>query len=323
MAHAKYPVTLLTGFLGAGKTTFLNALIARKPNTRFAIIENEVGETGIDGSLIIGADDNLMALNNGCICCSLNDNLLTILQNLHERSQEWDELLIEATGVADPAGVAAPFFNHPAIQKYFELRQVIGLVDGVAIHSQLAADDTAARQIAFSDTLLINKTDRLSEASKQACHSMLQQSNPIANIHEGHQGNYPMEEILEQDGQVFQASALAPEGSGEHGHAHHEIQALTFRFTQLFDIDLLHNALKAFLHFQAKDVYRIKGVVADHQRPHRQWIQTVMDTVAVEEGEPWKANEAPRSEIVVIGKNLKRKGYERMLRKGLARIAAS
>ena len=323
MPHPKHPTTLLTGFLGAGKTTFLNALMAWKPDTRFAIIENEVGETGIDGDLIVGADDNLMALNNGCICCSLNDNLLTILQNLHEQSYEWDELLIEATGIADPAGVASPFFNHPAIQKHFELRQVIGLVDGTAIQAQLAADDTAARQIAFSDTLLINKTDQLLEADKQSCRTMLRQSNPIASLHEGHQGHYPMAELLNTDRQAFQASGLAPGASAEQGHAHHEVQALTFRFEEPFDVDLLSNALKAFLVFQAKDVYRIKGVVLDHQRPNRQWIQTVMDTVAVEEGQPWGATEEPASEIVVIGKNLRRKGYERMLRKGLAKNAAS
>ncbi len=323
MAHPKHPVTLLTGFLGAGKTTFLNALMAWKPDTRFAIIENEVGETGIDGDLIVGADDNLMALNNGCICCSLNDNLLTILQNLHEQSHEWDELLIEATGIADPAGVASPFFNHPAIQKHFALRQIIGLVDGTAIQAQLGADDTAAKQIAFSDTLLINKTDRLSEADKQNCRAMLRQSNPIATIHEGHQGNYPVTVMLNQHREPFEASGSVPETRDEQGHAHHDIQALTFRFEEPFDVDLLSNALKAFLVFQAKDVYRIKGVVVDHQRPNRQWIQTVMDTVAVEEGEPWSANEKPESEMVVIGKNLRRKGYERMLRKGLAKNTAS
>ncbi len=313
------PVTLLTGFLGAGKTTFLNALMAWKPDTRFAVIENEVGERGIDGDLIVGAEDNLMALNNGCICCSLNGNLIDILQDLHERRDEWDELLIEATGIADPAGVASPFFNHPAIRKYFALRQVIGLVDGIAIYEQLQADEVAGKQLAFSDTLLINKSDQISKDHRQHITSMLQERNPAAKVYSGSAGNYPFENLL-TGSQPFRQLNDGDNKDDGHEHEHHEhgIHSITLRFDTPFDIHRLHNALKAFLMFQARDVYRVKGVVYDPNYQHKQWVQTVMDTVVVEEGAKWQPEENPQSEFVVIGKNLTKKGYERLFKKGFA-----
>lgn len=314
----KSPVTLLTGFLGAGKTTFLNALMAWKSDTRFAVIENEVGERGIDGDLIVGAEDNLMALNNGCICCSLNGNLIDILQNLHERRYEWDELLIEATGIADPAGIASPFFNHPAIRKYFELRQVIGLVDGVAIHDQLQADDVVGKQLAFSDTLLINKSDQISDEHRQDIATRLQERNPAAKVYAGSAGNYPFENMLGSL-EPFQWLKQVDDNSEEHHHHEHSIHSLTLKFDKPFDVHRLHNALNAFLMFQASDVYRVKGVVYDPNYQHKQWVQTVMDTVVIEEGAKWQPEENPLSEFVVIGKNLTKKGYERLLKKGFAR----
>ena len=316
----KHSVTLLTGFLGAGKTTFLNALMAWKPDTRFAVIENEVGERGIDGDLIVGAEDNLMALNNGCICCSLNGNLIDILQTLHERRDEWDELLIEATGIADPAGVASPFFNHPAIRKYFELSQVIGLVDGMAIYDQLKADDVAGKQLAFSDTLLINKSDQISDEHRQDIATLLQERNPAARIYSGSAGKYPFENLLttSEPFQWLNHSDTHDDGH-EHHHHEHSIHSLTLHFEEPFDVHRLHNALKAFLMFQASGVYRVKGVVYDPNYQHKQWVQTVMDTVVIEEGAKWQTEENPSSEFVVIGKNLTKKGYERLFKKGLAR----
>ncbi len=314
----KHSVTLITGFLGSGKTTFLNALMAWKPDTRFAVIENEVGERGIDGDLIVGAENNLMALNNGCICCSLNGNFIDILQNLHERRDEWDDLLIEATGIANPAGVASPFFNHPAIRKYFELRQVIGLVDGLAIEEQLQANDEAGKQVAFSDTLLINKSDQISDEQQLNITTMLQERNPEANVYSGSAGSYPFKKLLNPS-KAFQWLKHGDAHEDGHDNNHeHGIHSLTLQFEKPFDVHRLHNALKAFLMFQASDVYRVKGVVFDPNYKHKQWIQTVMDTVVIEEGAEWQSYNIPVSEFVVIGKNLNKKAYERLFKKGFA-----
>ena len=154
MNKNRHPVTLLTGFLGSGKTTFLNTVMAYKENTRFAIIENEIGEADIDGNMVMQSDNNLMEVNNGCICCSLNDNFFAILKNLHERKDEWDELIIEATGIADPAGVAAPFFNQPVIKNNFHLERIICLADAGQIEEQLRRAEIAAKQIAYSDVIM-------------------------------------------------------------------------------------------------------------------------------------------------------------------------
>ena len=117
----KKKTTILTGFLGAGKTTYLNHLIRSNPNIRYAIIENEFGEESIDGDLIIRSSDNIVELNNGCLCCSLNENLYDLLSDLHSRKDDFDELIIEATGIADPANIAEPFIIHPAVKNTFKL----------------------------------------------------------------------------------------------------------------------------------------------------------------------------------------------------------
>ena len=113
------PVTILTGFLGAGKTTYLNHLLKSNAGIRYAVIENEFGQEGIDNELIIRPDDTIVELNNGCLCCTLNDNLYDIINELYERRDEIDEIIIEATGVADPTGLAEPFIAHPMIKKHF------------------------------------------------------------------------------------------------------------------------------------------------------------------------------------------------------------
>ena len=153
------PVTIITGFLGAGKTTYLNHLLKERSETRFAIIENEFGEKGIDGELVVRPDETIVEMNNGCLCCTLNDNLYDILNELHDRRDDFDEIVIEATGIADPTGLAAPFITHPLIKEHFPLRGVLCLVDAELIEDQLQDTEEAKNQVAYSDVLLVNKTD--------------------------------------------------------------------------------------------------------------------------------------------------------------------
>lgn len=323
MSHDKHPVTLLTGFLGSGKTTFMNELMASREDTRFAIIENEVGETGIDGDLVLKSDKNLMEVNNGCLCCTLNDNLLEILKNLYERNEEWDELLIEATGIADPAGVAAPFFNQPGIHNNFELQRIICLVDAGQIEELLQIEGVVAKQIGYCDAILLNKADTVAPSYLKSLKQRLRNSNPLAQIYSGQKGDYPLAEVLSNNGEVISKnlqnghSSETGHNHDHHDYAHGEINALTFTFEEPFDINLLKNTLASFLMFQAKDVYRLKGIVYDPVYSERLIIQSVMNTVAVERGTPWQSDEEPKSQFVLIGKNLKAKGHERMLRKGL------
>jgi len=147
------PVTIITGFLGAGKTTFLNHLLQENTDSRYAIIENEFGAQGIDNELVLRPDETIVELNNGCLCCTLNENLYDILNELFDRRSEFDEINIEATGVADPTGLAEPFIAHPLIKKHFPLKAIICLVDAEQVEDQLKETEEAINQITFSDIL--------------------------------------------------------------------------------------------------------------------------------------------------------------------------
>lgn len=179
-------VTLLTGFWGAGKTTLLNALMAARPTTRFAMIENEFGKESIDGSLVLRPDVEVIELSDGCLCCSLNDGLLNVLEELDDRQDTFDELIIETTGIADPAGVAVPFLMLSIVQREFSLKRVICLVDAELIEDQLRDTKEAIQQISFSEVILINKTDRVSPAYLIILQKTLQGLNPFARILTGH-----------------------------------------------------------------------------------------------------------------------------------------
>ena len=313
------PVTLLTGFLEAGKTTLLNAYLSFKPQVRFAIIENEIGAEGIDGELIASTQNPMVALNNGCICCTLNDNFYEVLRELYQRKREWDELIIEATGIADPAGVAMPFLVNPAIRRDFRLERIIGLVDPALIEQQLQETEEAPKQVAFSDVLLINKIDQVSASTLDSVRQTLTQINPLARILTGHRGEYPLEELAifvrtlsEEDLVAVQAHAS---DTDDHHHSHHhDIRAISFTFTEAFDTKALIHRLNVFLLFQAQGVYRAKGVFYDPEKDTKVVIQAVGKMLMVTPGGRWKPEEDKRSRMVFIGRHLKPAGFERMIR---------
>ncbi len=163
----KIPVYIITGFLGSGKTTFLNHFLKSKNNERIVVIENEIGKINIDGATLVTNTNDIIELTAGCICCSLNDELFDLLEELYVKKDEIDRILIETTGIADPGAIAVTFLNHPAVIKDFELINVIGVIDALFIESWLSETEEAIRQIAASDILLINKTDQISNEAKK------------------------------------------------------------------------------------------------------------------------------------------------------------
>src|ERR1700754_303865 len=189
------PVTILTGFLGAGKTTFLNALIAYKKGYKLAVIENEFGQEGIDGELVIRTDDNLFELNNGCLCFTLNEDFYSLLEVLWNGKDEFDELVIETTGIANPASVAAPFLTNASVPYYYKLKRVICLVDARNVEQQLRETEEARNQISFSDILLITKTDMVEGDKLADLEKLLRAINPFAVVPSGNRDRYPFDEI--------------------------------------------------------------------------------------------------------------------------------
>ncbi len=342
-------VTLLTGFLGSGKTTLLNALMAARPQTRFALIENEFGEEGIDGGLVMRPDVDIVELSNGCLCCSLNNELLDVLEALYDRRATFDELIIETTGIADPAGVAVPFLMSPMrsgvpVQREFTLERVICLVDAELIEDQLRDTEQAIQQISFSDVILLNKTDRVSPEYVARLTETLRGLNPLAVVMVGHKNGYPMEELLAFErtqtkqparltparatpGHTHHAPETVPErprplGTLPHQHHHHihsDIVSLSFRFTESMDLMSLYHRLTTLLLFQGQGIYRVKGIIYDQSRNQRWIIQSVSKSVTLTEGADWQPDEERISRIVIIGKLLKPAGFEKMLRHCLAK----
>lgn len=313
------PVTLITGFLGAGKTTFLNALIQYQRDKRLAIIENEFGEEGIDGELIIGAGDDIYELSNGCLCCSLSEDFYVLLEELWGRREEFDEVVIETTGIADPASVASPFLTSRAIPYYYRLQRVICLVDAMHVERQLRDTVEARQQISFSDILLITKTDLVTPDYLPYLENLLAEINPFAEVFSGSKGQYAFADILSVERKSITAKrpkfSLAPVSLKE--HRHEDLVSLSFTFTQPFSITLLQHQLMAFLLFQAKDVYRVKGIVYAAGNDRKIVVQSVNANLVVDYGEEWLVDEPRHSRIVFIGKNLQPAGFERILKQCL------
>jgi G3E family GTPase len=307
-------VTILTGFLGAGKTTFLNQFLKYRQDKKMAIIENEFGEENIDNELIINVDDDLIAMNNGCLCCTLNDNLYELLGALLDRKEEFDELVIECTGIADPAEVAAPFMTHPAFKKEFALQQVICLVDAEQIKQQLHQTEEAIKQISFSSVVIINKTDLVTEEQLENLQADIQSISPFSSIVRGNKTQYDFETIMQLP--LFQERENEVKThlhEHHHHHKHGEITTLSLRYDKAFEIGSLYHRLLQLLLFQSKDIFRIKGVIYTDEKDKKIILQSVGKRLTLEEGKTWQPDEPRISRIVVIGKNLIPEIFEKML----------
>lgn len=216
------PVTIISGFLGAGKTTLLNEFIAYRKEIRPFIIENELGEEGIDAGLIVAPDADIFELNNGCLCCSLNEDLFDLLGELLKRKDEFDELVIETTGIADPATIAQPFMVYPEIENYYSLERVICIVDAQEIDFQLEETEEARKQIVFADIILINKADMVRKEHLFELEELLRNINPFATILSGDkESGYPLEKIMTLTRDNFDGEISVPDHP-VHYHGHHD-----------------------------------------------------------------------------------------------------
>lgn len=313
----KIPTTILTGFLGSGKTTFLNHLIQSKPDTRFAIIENEFGEESIDGDLIVRSSDDIVEMNNGCLCCTLNENLYDLLGELHERRADFDALLIEATGVADPAGLAEPFLIHPAVKKTFELQQVICLVDAEQAEDQLKQTEEARKQIAFSDVLLLNKTDLVSPEYVKELQEKLSGINPTAEVLLKKDQKFPVIKPS-SSAHLLKANPKADAShSHSHSHRHNDISTHALTFDTPVELQLLYHLLLAYLTFQAKDTYRVKGILHTTESNQKYLLQSVGKRLGIEPIGEWKTGEERKTKIVFIGKNLQLEALQKLIERSL------
>jgi G3E family GTPase len=225
------PVTVLTGYLGAGKTTLLNRILSEDHGQRYAVIVNEFGEIGIDGDLVVGADEEVFEMNNGCVCCTVRGDLIRVLQGLMKRqasaTRGFDAIIIETTGLADPGPVAQTFFVDEEVKARARLDSVTTVVDAKHVLLTLSESQEAREQIAFADQIVLNKTDLVSEDELKMIEARLRRLNPLATIHRAVRSQVELSAILGRGGfDLERIVALEPRflnpAHGEDGHVHDE-----------------------------------------------------------------------------------------------------
>ena len=304
------PVTILTGFLGAGKTTLLNRILKEDHGHRIAVIENEFGEVGVDNEIIERSDEQIVEMNNGCICCTVRGDLIRILGELKSRREQgtlrFDRVVIETTGMADPGPVAQTFFTDEEIGNAFLLDSILTVVDAKHAPRQLDEFHEAQEQVGFADRILLSKTDLVPEAEAEALVSRLRHMNPRAPVKRVHFGDAPIAEILDIRGFNLNAILdLDPTFLTDIHHEHHdEVESFVFRSDKPFNGDKLEQFLSGMIQVYGPDLLRYKGVLWTRGNPRRVVFQGVHMMMGGDLGKPWAKGEKKASVMVFIGRKL-------------------
>ncbi len=309
--RAKVPVTILTGFLGAGKTTLLNRILHERHGERIAVIENEFGDAGIDNELLItGGDEQIVEMNNGCICCTVRGDLVRILGELRQRREAnagaFDRVVIETTGLADPAPVAQTFFIDDDIAAAYRLDAIVTVVDAVHAEQQLDQHHEAQEQVGFADRILISKTDLVAPAAVDRLRERLRRMNPRAPQAVAHFGRAPLQELLDIRGFSLESILeIEPGFLGEDTHVHDDsVGSFVFRSERPFDAERLQAFMREAVREHASDLMRYKGIVAVAGLEHRLVFQGVHMLMSSDVGRPWEEGEPRESTLVFIGRAL-------------------
>ena len=342
----KIPVTVLTGYLGAGKTTLLNRILSEPHGKKYAVIVNEFGEIGIDNDLIVGADEEIFEMNNGCICCTVRGDLVRIIDGLMRRKGKFDGIIVETTGLADPAPVAQTFFMDEEVGRKTKLDAVITVADAKWLRDRLKDAPEAKNQIAFADVILVNKTDLVSKDELDEVEGRIRAINPYAKLHRTERSNIALDQVLGRNAfDLDRILTIEPEFLGEdhdhhhhdhdhhdhdhhhdHGHAHHhgpsglkhyhdeDMQSISMRTDKPLDPDKFFPWVQDLVQTEGPQILRSKGILSfkgDAKRFVFQGVHMILDGDHQRE---WGADEKRESRIVFIGRNMPedkiRKGFE-------------
>ena len=312
------PVTVLTGFLGAGKTTLLNRLLRGAGGKRYAVIVNEYGELGIDGSLVVGAEEEIYELNNGCVCCKLRGDLIRVVTSLLRRPGGFDGIVIETSGLADPAPVVQTFHFDDLLRQHTRVDSVICIADARHLAAQLRDSPEAAQQLAQADLVLLNKTDLTDPATLADAERAVQQFNPTAELLTSVQGDIPIERLLNRG--AFDLARLripgvrlgaAPAGPQSHvlrapeaGRHSTGLVSVSLTFARPFEPSRFMPWLQRLVVERGADLLRAKGIVAFDGQDRRFVFQAVHMTVDSGLDRAWAASETRESRLVFIGRGL-------------------
>ncbi len=357
-ASGKIPVTVLTGYLGAGKTTLLNRILTEDHGKRYAVIVNEFGEIGIDNDLVVGADEDVFEMNNGCVCCTVRGDLIRVVSGLMKRQRPgkpaFDAIIVETTGLADPGPVAQTFFVDEDVKAKTRLDSVTALVDAKHVMARLDDSKEAREQVAFADRIILNKTDLVTGDELAVVKARLRALNPLAPITRAQRANVPLDEVLgvhafdlERISEVRPDFVNPPHGAEGHvhddhcGHGHHDhghehghdhdhqhgprghaheddIRGIALSLDRPLDGQKFTAWLDRLLGEQGQNILRAKGIIDVAGENRRLVFQAVHMILEGDLQKPWGETERRWSRAVFIGRDLD----EAELRKGFEACAA-
>jgi G3E family GTPase len=299
------PVTVLTGYLGAGKTTLLNRILTQDHGQKVAVIVNEFGEIGIDNQLIVETDEEIFEMNNGCICCTVRGDLIRIISKLVRRRDKFDRLVIETTGLADPAPIIQTFFVDEDIQSLTYLDAVVTVVDAKHISQHWDAEE-AVEQIAFADRILLNKIDLISTAALDELEQRIRQLNAMAKIYRTQNSVVDLDCILGVNAfDLDRALEIDSDFLGEEAHEHDRtVGSISLVAEGSIDVNKLNTWIGELLRTQGEDIFRMKGILnitGDDCRFVFQGVHMIFDG---RRDRPWQATESRNNQLVFIGRNL-------------------
>jgi G3E family GTPase len=310
----RVPVTVLTGFLGSGKTTLLNRILTENHGMRIAVIENEFGEVGIDDALVVDAEEEIFEMNNGCICCTVRGDLIRILGALMRRRETFDRILIETTGLADPAPVAQTFFMDDEIASQLRLDAIITVVDAAHILEHLdevkpeGVENEAVEQVAFADKIVLNKTDLVDRSVQETVVGRVRAINALAEVIPAQRAAIDLAEVL--DVRAFDLDRVLqtdPAFLTETEHQHDTtVTSVGIDLPGELDQRKLDAWLGNLLRTRGADIFRSKGIVALAGSDRQYVFQGVHMLLEAENGREWRAEETRGNRLVFIGRNLDR-----------------
>jgi G3E family GTPase len=328
----KVPVTVLTGYLGAGKTTLLNRILSEPHGRKYAVIVNEFGEIGIDNELIVGADEEVFEMNNGCVCCTVRGDLVRIIDGLMRRKGKFDAIIVETTGLADPAPVAQTFFMDDNVGRKAKLDAVVTVADAKWLCDRLKDAPEAKNQIAFADVILLNKTDLVAPDELGEVEARIRGINPYAKLHKTERCKLPLPEVLERNAfDLDRILEIEPEFLGshhdhdhnhnhdhDHDHAHHhhdgglkhyhdeEMQSVSLKSDKPLDPDKFFPWIQDLVQKDGPNILRCKGILSFKDDDERFVFQGVHMILDGDHQRPWQQDEKRESRIVFIGRELPR-----------------